>query len=143
LEQRHRPSIPSYLGENRPSDLKSSDLDFYPSKRHSTPASEKPKRTTTMKLMNSTAANRVLKNKRRVQDDDDEVIRSKSKQKQKQAKQVKPQLKEINLNLYDERPLLSQPPRTHHLNKSPGMNLQIARKCLKVMVKVRKHRNTI
>lgn len=139
LEQRHRPSVPSSLGGNRTGDWKS--FDFYPSKRHSTPASEKPKRTTTIKLMNSTAANRVLKNKRRVQeDDDDEVIRSKSIQKQKV---VKSQLKDINLNLFDERPSLSQPPRKHHLNKSPGMNLQIARRYLKVMVKVRKHRNTI
>lgn len=139
LEQRHRPSVPSSLGGSRTGDWKS--LDYYPSKRHSSPAPEKPKRTTTMKLMNSTAANRVLKSKRRVQDDDDEdeVIRSKSTQKQK----VKPQLKEINLNLFDERPSLSQPPRKHHLNKSPGMNLQIARKYLKAMVKVRKHRNTI
>ncbi|CAB4386909.1 unnamed protein product [Rhizophagus irregularis] len=140
LDQRHRPSVTSSLGGSRTGDWKS--LDYYPSKRHSSPAPEKPKRTTTMKLMNSTAANRVLKSKRRVQDhddDEDEVIRSKSTQKQK----VKPQLKEINLNLFDERPSLSQPPRKHHLNKSPGMNLQIARRYLKAMVKVRKHRNTI
>ncbi|CAG8628519.1 11344_t:CDS:2 [Rhizophagus irregularis] len=115
LDQRHRPSVPSSLGGSRTGDWKS--LDYYPSKRHSSPAPEKPKRTTTMKLMNSTAANRVLK--------------------------IKPQLKEINLNLFDERPSLSQPPRKHHLNKSPGMNLQIARRYLKAMVKVRKHRNTI
>ncbi|GBB94160.1 hypothetical protein RclHR1_02300001 [Rhizophagus clarus] len=141
LEQRHKSLIPSSLGGNRPSNWKSTN--FYPSKRYSTPASDKPKRTTTMKLMNSTAANRTLKNKRRVQesDDEDDVVRSKSKQKSR--KQTRPQLKEINLNLFDERPLLSQRPRTYHLSKSPEMNLQIARRYLKAMVKVRKHRNTI
>ena len=65
MEKRHRPTISSSLRGNRTGDWKS--LDFYPSKRHSTPASEKPKRTATMKLMNSTAANRVIKNKRKVQ----------------------------------------------------------------------------
>ncbi|CAB4417038.1 unnamed protein product [Rhizophagus irregularis] len=112
LEQRHRPSVPSSLGGSRTGDWKS--LDYYPSKRHSSPAPEKPK----------THDNNEI----------NEFNRCKS---------FKPQLKEINLNLFDERPSLSQPPRKHHLNKSPGMNLQIARKYLKAMVKVRKHRNTI
>ncbi|CAB5368138.1 unnamed protein product [Rhizophagus irregularis] len=41
LEQRHRPSVPSSLGGSRTGDWKS--LDYYPSKRHSSPAPEKPK----------------------------------------------------------------------------------------------------
>jgi len=59
LELRHRPSIPSSLGQNRSSDQNS--IGLYPSKRHSTPAFEKQKRTTTMNLIISTAVNRALK----------------------------------------------------------------------------------
>uniref|UniRef100_A0A1D1YMM4 Putative helicase C550.03c n=1 Tax=Anthurium amnicola TaxID=1678845 RepID=A0A1D1YMM4_9ARAE len=140
LEQRYRTSVPSSLDDNH--SIYSKSMDFYPSKRYTTSASEKPKRTTTMKLINSTAANRALKNKKRRQyDDDDDDVEEIKSSKQNHIKSQS--LSEKNLNLFDERPLLSQPPRTLHLNQSPEINLQAARRYLKVMIKVRKHRNTI
>ena len=142
MEQRYRPSIPSPLGQDRSKGSKDwkSSIDFRINKRHSTLSSEKPKRTTSMKLINSTAANRAMLRAKTKKQNDDEI---KYQQKSIPNQKPKSESKDLNLNLSDNRPLLSQPPRTVHLNKTPAAALQVARRYLKIMVKVKNHRNTI
>ncbi len=93
-----------------------------------------------MKLINSTAANRAMLRAKTKKQNDDEI---KYQQKSIPNQKPKSESKDLNLNLSDNRPLLSQPPRTVHLNKTPAAALQVARRYLKIMVKVKNHRNTI
>ncbi|CAG8509839.1 3913_t:CDS:2 [Funneliformis caledonium] len=138
-EQKSRPLISSSLGQNRSKDWKS--MNICPSKRYSTLATESAKRTTSMKLINSTTANRMMRRVKAKKQQND--IEMKHHQKSTPKPKSKPELQDKNLNLSHDRPLLSQRPRTVHLNKSPAVTLQNARKVLKVMMKIRKHRNTI
>src|SRR5437764_1374070 len=48
-----------------------------------------------------------------------------------------------NIRLDCERPTFHQQPRKSHKNLSPAVTLQVSRRYLKLMVRIKRHRNTI
>ncbi|CAG8487054.1 2234_t:CDS:2 [Diversispora eburnea] len=106
-----------------------------PSKRYSTPIASsipsyliKSKRNMSVKLIISTAANRIM-------------IHQKSRTAA--ISQLSHSIYDKNLKLVEDRPTIYQQRRRLHKKQSPSMTLQVARRCLKIMLKIKNHRNTI
>ncbi|GBB94164.1 hypothetical protein RclHR1_02300005 [Rhizophagus clarus] len=146
LKQRHVPDIPSQLGPNRKEEWKS-NVDYYPSERHS--HQPKSKRTVTEKMIESTAAYRVGRKC-------NGWINGYSEEyaiKQKDSKSgctgftsyddpfySREPIKELNVRLDQERPTISKHDRNTY-NKSPAMSLQYARQYLTVLLTYKKEMN--
>ncbi|CAG8656123.1 1025_t:CDS:2 [Rhizophagus irregularis] len=146
IKQRHSPDIPSQLGPNRRNEWVS-DVDYYPSERHS--HQPKSKLSVTEKMIESTAAYRVGRKC-------NGWINGYSEEyaiKQKDSKSghtsftsyddpfySREPIKELNVRLDQERPKISKQERNAY-NKSPAMSLQYARQYLTVLLTVKKEMN--
>ncbi|CAG8754994.1 11524_t:CDS:2, partial [Racocetra persica] len=139
-ENCYRPRVPSALNPNRQSERQS--VTGFPSKRHYHSASTKPKRSMSIKLINSTAANRVIikqkskfssftinRNENRTDEtmDNSECIAIKNFT----IDEINDKINDKNVKLYEERPTIHQPKRRLNNNKSPSTSLLLARKYLK------------
>ncbi|CAH1764126.1 10460_t:CDS:2 [Entrophospora sp. SA101] len=155
LKNRYRPAISSSLNPNRkpsPPNNKNNTGDDdlaknYPSKRYSTLANSRPKpiyrffnqksnilekaSTDPDEYHNYTSSRRSSKN--RNHQDDVSITGNK----------IINVGDDKNIRLDRERPTFRQQPRTSHTNITPAVTLQVSRKCLKIMVRIRRHRNTI
>lgn len=164
LKSRYRPAISSSLNPNKkpsPSNNENNmgDDDHvknYPSKRYSTLANSKPKRTQTMKFISSSAIYRFFNQKSNIHEkaDPDGYHHYTSSRRSSKNKNHHDDVSitgnkiinvgdDKNMRLDCERPTFRQQPRTSHTNITPAVTLQVSRKCLKIMVRIRRHRNTI
>ncbi|CAG8498066.1 9933_t:CDS:2 [Dentiscutata heterogama] len=148
-EDYYRPRIPSALNPNR--NLERKNVNEIPSKRHSHLASTKQKRSMSVKLINSTAANRVIiKQKTKFpslsinqkSNQSDELMENPECIAIKRSSSVN-EINDKNVKLYEERPTINQPKRRLHSNKPPSVSLSLARRYLKIMLKITNHKNTI
>ncbi|CAG8542708.1 16157_t:CDS:2 [Acaulospora morrowiae] len=161
-DTRYRPTIPSSLGPNRPNDREKL-ASTCPSQRFSTSAFSRPKRSLSIKLIDSTAANRVTiyqrsrvaavsklshsiyDNKSKVVIDappveDECALMKKSKFNRNHKETV---IKDNNMKLDENRPMVYQQRRRIQNKKSPSMTLHTARRYLKIMLNAKSHRYTI
>lgn len=161
-DSRYRPTIPSSLGPNQPSDQEKI-AGVCPSQRFSTSAFARTKRSMSVNFINSTAANRITiyqksrvaavsqlshriyDNKPKVVIDtpptEDECTSTKKSNFICDDKETA--VKDNNMKLSENRPMVYQQRRRLHNKKSPSMTLELARRYLKIMLKVKMHRNTI
>ncbi|CAG8719673.1 3870_t:CDS:2 [Gigaspora margarita] len=146
-EDCYRPRIPSTLNPNR--NLERKNINEFPSKRHCHSASTKQKRSMSVKLINSTAANRVIiKQKTKFPslpiNQNDELMENPECIAIKRSSSFNEKINDKNVKLYEERPTINQPKRRLHNNKPPSVSLLLARRYLKIMLKIKNnHRNTI
>ncbi|CAG8663521.1 19082_t:CDS:2 [Dentiscutata erythropus] len=148
-EDCYRPRISSALNPNR--NLERKDVNEFPSKRHSHLASTKQKRSMSVKLINSTAANRVIiKQKTKFpslsinqkSNQSNELMENPEYIAIKRSSSVD-EIKDKNAKLYEERPTINQPKRRLHSNKPPSVSLSLARRYLKIMLKITNHKKNL
>ncbi|RHZ50630.1 hypothetical protein Glove_494g12 [Diversispora epigaea] len=170
-KQQHCPSISSSLSPNRTKDWKKI---VCPSKRYSTPVTSsipsyliKSKRNMSVKLLISTAANRIMiyqksrtaavsqlshniygdnNNNNNYNNNTSLIIDEPTSIKKSNFlddDEYETIVKDNNLKLVEDRPTIYQQRRRLHKKQSPSTTLQVARGCLKMMLKIKNHRNTI
>ncbi|CAG8465431.1 5365_t:CDS:2 [Scutellospora calospora] len=120
----YRPRVPSALNPNRNSERK--NINMFPSKRHSHLASTKQKRSMSVKLINSTAANRVMiKQKSKYYslsiNQTNEIIETPEYIAIKNSSAINNEIKDKNVKLYEDRPTIHQQERRLHNNKPPSI----------------------
>ncbi|CAG8739543.1 3364_t:CDS:2, partial [Cetraspora pellucida] len=135
----YRPQIPSALNPNRQSERK--NVNSFPSKRHYCSASTKQKRSMSVKLINSTAANRVIIKQKskfpsltinRTENRTNEIMDSSECIAIKNFPSIVSidEVNDKNVKLYEDRPTIHQPKRRLNNNKSPSASLLLARRYL-------------